>query len=947
MSNDSTLSLTITANDKASKVVSKFAGGISKWLDQAIKASVTASNAMNGVSFASFSDALAAASESSRTARNELAAYGSAASTSASQTSSGAAAAAASFAELASSGQLVVPALSSATDAMNTAAAASALIPGLLDNACQAVERLRTSSDAAGGSLTGTADSAGSLADETGRSISAIETLDTMLQQAGETITAFVSDTLVLLTDTLVFTRDLLTVIATEVFTLLLEQLTLVRESVTAFIEEVLTPFVDAFAAVRDTITEIAEVTFTYLMEQVSLAGEAFASFVEEPLSALDQLLTTISATTVAWIQAIAGIPAMFQAALAAAVQFTVDLIAALTATFTDTATFSLFGQSMAGALNGAFGLFLGFLNALQSGVQRLAGSIWQPFSSAFNAFASNITRRFNELASSIASSIVNAANSAVESVSGILAEFGIEVGMASMPALAPSTPVQSTPSQPSPSVFDTSQASFGLAKIAAPIESPVSSAISSVGSSMTSVASSIGDSISQMTTSIEGFLANIETIFREGVSSLVDSVRTIFGDNLASLTTTIEEVFNKISTFVDSLSNRIIKPIEDFFKKDSLDKMKQDIDEKHITPLMETIRTKIIDPVHAFITEKIIPQVKEVLNKIETYAILTVGAILGSLVLNLTPLGDIFQSIAKSLSNVVFDLAKTGLQAGGSLLMSGLQSAGSIAVSGAKTLGSGLLSLAGGLSLTTLGVGALIGGAAYAISKLTEGKESVGGHARRLAGEYLEGKGYNPIVAWANNEILHFDTDDHSWHHRSAAIEIVDKAMYEALSSSGDAQTAIEKMREKIITDLLYNFERVDQNKKTSLAGIETRGWDLALAEQYADAAQEAIIRAMQGDAAVSQFHTGGIIPDEGWFLGLRGEGVLNRTAMGYLGSEGFRRLNEGRPAGEKYVFVINAMDGEDVARVVDKKIIPAIRERSEAGFEIIHERGIKHEVA
>ena len=89
--------------------------------------------------------------------------------------------------------------------------------------------------------------------------------------------------------------------------------------------------------------------------------------------------------------------------------------------------------------------------------------------------------------------------------------------------------------------------------------------------------------------------------------------------------------------------------------------------------------------------------------------------------------------------------------------------------------------------------------------------------------------------------------------------------------------------------------------------------------------------------------FHSGGVIPGEGMFLGLRGEGVLNRSAMGYLGEQGFNRLNSGQGIGSTNQFIIYAWDGADVERAITDKIIPALRDKSEAGVEIIHERGIR----
>ncbi|GAF78514.1 unnamed protein product, partial [marine sediment metagenome] len=97
---------------------------------------------------------------------------------------------------------------------------------------------------------------------------------------------------------------------------------------------------------------------------------------------------------------------------------------------------------------------------------------------------------------------------------------------------------------------------------------------------------------------------------------------------------------------------------------------------------------------------------------------------------------------------------------------------------------------------------------------------------------------------------------------------------------------------------------------------------------------------------ATAPNFHTGGLL-DEGLFLGLRGEGVLNKSAMSNIGAEGLRSLNEGKTLGDTtFSFVIQAWDGNDVRRVFEDEIIPLIKETTEAGVEVVHERGIRHEV-
>ncbi|OPL13100.1 MAG: hypothetical protein AVO39_11040 [delta proteobacterium MLS_D] len=90
--------------------------------------------------------------------------------------------------------------------------------------------------------------------------------------------------------------------------------------------------------------------------------------------------------------------------------------------------------------------------------------------------------------------------------------------------------------------------------------------------------------------------------------------------------------------------------------------------------------------------------------------------------------------------------------------------------------------------------------------------------------------------------------------------------------------------------------------------------------------------------------YHTGGMISNEGLFLGLSGEGVLNRMAMSNIGSEGLRRLNAGGSVGNTMYITIQAWDGEDVERVFENRIIPMLKRTSEAGVEVIHESGIRY---
>ncbi len=103
-------------------------------------------------------------------------------------------------------------------------------------------------------------------------------------------------------------------------------------------------------------------------------------------------------------------------------------------------------------------------------------------------------------------------------------------------------------------------------------------------------------------------------------------------------------------------------------------------------------------------------------------------------------------------------------------------------------------------------------------------------------------------------------------------------------------------------------------------------------------------VIQQYQKGGALSPFHSGGIIPGEGLFLGLSGEGVLNRSAMGRLGESGLRSLNEGRAPMQPLQIIIQAWDGKDVERVVREKVVPIFKSISEAGVTVVHGNGIKY---
>jgi len=102
---------------------------------------------------------------------------------------------------------------------------------------------------------------------------------------------------------------------------------------------------------------------------------------------------------------------------------------------------------------------------------------------------------------------------------------------------------------------------------------------------------------------------------------------------------------------------------------------------------------------------------------------------------------------------------------------------------------------------------------------------------------------------------------------------------------------------------------------------------------------------------AKAAGYQYGGLIPGitgQGRFIYAHaGEGVLNQRAMSFIGEGGLNRMNEGSTPMKHITIIIQALDGSDVERVFEDKLLPLIQEKTEAGVEVIHERGIKHETA
>jgi hypothetical protein len=92
-----------------------------------------------------------------------------------------------------------------------------------------------------------------------------------------------------------------------------------------------------------------------------------------------------------------------------------------------------------------------------------------------------------------------------------------------------------------------------------------------------------------------------------------------------------------------------------------------------------------------------------------------------------------------------------------------------------------------------------------------------------------------------------------------------------------------------------------------------------------------------------IISFDTGGIIPSNGLFLGHKGEGVLNQRAMERFGESGLSAINKGAAPAQTITIIIQAWDGADVERVVKNKVVPILKNISEAGVTVIHENGIR----
>jgi hypothetical protein len=102
-------------------------------------------------------------------------------------------------------------------------------------------------------------------------------------------------------------------------------------------------------------------------------------------------------------------------------------------------------------------------------------------------------------------------------------------------------------------------------------------------------------------------------------------------------------------------------------------------------------------------------------------------------------------------------------------------------------------------------------------------------------------------------------------------------------------------------------------------------------------------LLRWLKNEKGFEKLHSGGLLSGEGLFLGLAGEGILNRGAMSRIGERGLENLNQGQGIGTTYIFEIHAWDGADVERVVSDKVIPVLKEQSAAGVEVIHENGVR----
>lgn len=686
----------------------------------------------------------------------------------------------------------------------------------------------------------------------------------------------------------------------------------------------------------------------TLLKSSIQNVGlSLFGAGKEESLSSSIQGFLTESLIPMAnaladWITQLGGLPGVLTTVWEIIVLFSGDVKTAFVNLFTDWTIFSGFVTMMGQALGGALLSVAQFAGEFILAIADVALVLWLPLVSPFSVMISQVQELFTIFLNWIGPMVIDTVNGLLSPVRGLMDIVGVEIGEFDW------TPLTVTPAL---SMEDTWKSSWeAVGEQIATSADEIKTSAGELGDELGVVGQTAADAVA---------LANPEFgNFGDKVQEVIDKNRDL-NATIIELPTTMQdevvppvvEALEEVDTSVDSTEENFTSMFDWISEKarstgGTITSAMATGWNNYMTTIpnlqesigngMSSIGGTMENEMSNSFTEIIKygkTDFKDGMSAVGDAAAQAIGDALSAQVMKrlVGPAVDMILSMfTQGFSGVAQAAGGLASSLGGVLSGStGVGSAISGITSSAGSALSGIAGAAGALGVVgTLGVGAAVAGLAYGISKLTEGKESKGGHARRLANEYAGVSG-GPI-AWANWQILEADTNDSSDHHRSGAIKLVDQIMSSGIQLGWDPA----QFHEAVTASLTAN-------------SLKNKGWSGSLVSTYADAVREAVEKSYAGDSGVINFHSGGAIPGEGLFLGLSGEGVLNRRAMSSIGSRGLDAMNSGDVPGTRYEFTIYAMDGTDVERVLTEKIIPSLQSRTEAGEEVIHIRGVKQEIA
>jgi hypothetical protein len=120
------------------------------------------------------------------------------------------------------------------------------------------------------------------------------------------------------------------------------------------------------------------------------------------------------------------------------------------------------------------------------------------------------------------------------------------------------------------------------------------------------------------------------------------------------------------------------------------------------------------------------------------------------------------------------------------------------------------------------------------------DGDETKGNHGRRLADEY-SGSGTGPI-AWTNWQILEADGNESGDHHRSGAIEVVDKVMKSAIDADLPLSEAMPYVELQVRAQLTERYK-------------DATGWSPELINKYSKAATDALFGVAENNEDILKF--------------------------------------------------------------------------------------------